>query len=252
MKQPKPNAALSALPGDYANPLSEVKQRVRSAQIRAAMAASAVLLAFHWDIGRMILDRQKREGWGAKVIDRLAADLQAEFPGRQGFSPRNLKYMRAFAEAWPGGVFVQPAVAQMGGNPIVQAALAQLPWYHHTILLNKLTTPEDRLWYAAKAVEYGWSKPFRKLSKAPSPASAKSRAAFQPHQRRRKNPPANAPRVNRNSKSPPCALPWKTEHCKLFIYPTKHDRIELLLSHSKSSIVNPFSPSHPTKARSWW
>ena len=66
MKQPKPNAALSALPGDYANLLSEVKQRVRSAQIRAAMAASAELLALHWDIGRMILDRQKREGWGPR------------------------------------------------------------------------------------------------------------------------------------------------------------------------------------------
>lgn len=159
MKQPKPNAALSALPGDYANLLSEVKQRVRSAQIRAAMAASAELLALHWDIGRMILDRQKREGWGAKVIDRLAADLQGEFPGRQGFSPRNLKYMRAFAEAWPGGVFVQPAVAQITKEApsIVQPAIAQLPWKHHTILLNKLTTSEDRLWYAVKAVENGWS-----------------------------------------------------------------------------------------------
>lgn len=164
MKQPKPNAALSALPGDYANLLSEVKPRVRSAQIRAAMAASAELLALHWDIGRMILDRQKREGWGAKVIDRLAADLQAEFPSRQGFSPRNLKYMRAFAEAWPCGVFVQPAVAQMGGNPIVQAAPAQLPWNRHTILLNKLITAEDRLWYAVKAVECSQSDDARILS----------------------------------------------------------------------------------------
>jgi hypothetical protein len=127
MKQSKPNAALSALPGDYASLLSEVKQRVRSAQIRATMAASAELLALHWDIGRMILDHQKREGWGAKVIDRLAVDLQAEFPGRQGFSPRNLKYMRAFAEAWPGGVIVQPAAAQMTTPAIMQAALAQLP-----------------------------------------------------------------------------------------------------------------------------
>jgi hypothetical protein len=83
MKQSKPNAALSAVPGDYASLLSEVTQRVRSAQIRAAMAASTELLALHWEIGRMILDRQKREVWGAKVIDRLAADLQAEFPGQQ-------------------------------------------------------------------------------------------------------------------------------------------------------------------------
>ena len=126
MKQPKPNAVLPALPGDYASLLSEVKHRVRSAQIRAAMAASAELLALHWDIGRMILDRQKREGWGARVIARLAAHLQGEVLGRQGLPPHNLKSMWTFAEAWPDRVIEQPAVSQMGGNPIVQAALAQL------------------------------------------------------------------------------------------------------------------------------
>ncbi len=174
MKQPKQKTgtSLAATASDYAGLLAEVKERVRSAQIRAAMAASAELLVLHWDIGRLIVDRQRREGWGTKVIDRLAADLQREFPGRQGFSPRNLKYMRAFAEAWPDGVIVQPAVVQMSdpaivqaalaqipdtAPSIVQAALAQLPWYHHTILLNKLKTAADRLWYAAKAVEYGWS-----------------------------------------------------------------------------------------------
>jgi predicted nuclease of restriction endonuclease-like (RecB) superfamily len=186
MRQPRSKSDLSALPGDYASLLAEVKVRVRSAQVRAAMAASAELLALHWDIGRLILDRQKREGWGAKVIDRLAADLQREFPGRQGFSPRNLKYMRAFAEAWPDGVLVQPVVArledssfvhqpgaQMGTDPIEQAALAQshaaslrivhhpgaqLPWKHHCLLLDCLKKPEDRLWYAAKAVKNGWSR----------------------------------------------------------------------------------------------
>ena len=167
MTPPKPNANLSASPADYAGLLADVKERVRSAQIRAAMAASAELLALHWDIGRMILDRQKLEGWGAKVIDRLAADLQGEFPGRQGFSPRNLKYMRAFAEAWPEGVIVQQAAAQLSGpaivhqsgaqlgaNPMVHAALApsqtsslrivqqlgaQLPWKHHCLLLERVS-----------------------------------------------------------------------------------------------------------------
>ena len=97
------------------------------------------------------------------MIDRLAAALQAEFPGRQGFSPSNLKYMRAFAEAWPGGVFVQATLAQMGGNPIVQQAAAQLPWMHHCLLHDRLKTPEDRLWYAAKAVEYGWPRNILRL-----------------------------------------------------------------------------------------
>ena len=88
-------------PPDYRSLLADIKVRVRTAQVRAHLAANSELLAVYWDIGRMILHRQQAEGWGAKVIDRLSRDLQNEFPGQQGFSPRNLKYMRAFAEAWP-------------------------------------------------------------------------------------------------------------------------------------------------------
>jgi predicted nuclease of restriction endonuclease-like (RecB) superfamily len=135
----------AVLPADYAPLLAEIKARVQAARIRAGLAANRELLALYWDIGRLILDRQRKEGWGARVIDRLAADLQSEFPGRQGFSPRNLKYMRAFAQAWPE-------------TPIVQGPLAQLPWYHHLALLDKLDNPANRLWYAAKAVERGWSR----------------------------------------------------------------------------------------------
>ena len=86
---------------DYFALLEEIKQRVHRAQVRAALAANGELIALYWDIGRLILSRQAKEGWGTKVIDRLSADLQRAFPGRQGFSPRNLKYMRAFADAWP-------------------------------------------------------------------------------------------------------------------------------------------------------
>lgn len=107
--------------------------------------ANQELLALYWDIGHLILDRQRQEGWGAKVIDRLSADLQREFPGQQGFSPRNLKYVRAYAQAWPQ-------------TAIVQVPLAQLPWYHHLALLDKLDAASDRLWYAGKAVELGWSR----------------------------------------------------------------------------------------------
>ncbi|GGI00184.1 DUF1016 N-terminal domain-containing protein [Arthrobacter liuii] len=87
----------------------------------------------------------KPSGLGAKVIDRLSADLKARFHAATGFSPRNLKYMRAFAEAWPA-------------EAIVQAPLAQLPWYHRLALLQKLSDKESRLWYAAAAVEHGWSR----------------------------------------------------------------------------------------------
>jgi len=142
---PRRSLTKAGLSRGYGQLLADIKGRVRAAQIRAGLAANRELLALYWDIGRLILDRQKAEGWGAKVIDRLSRDLQNAFPGQQGFSPRNLKYMRAFAEAWPETV-------------IVQQPVAQLPWGHHTILLNKLDITEDRLWYGAKAVEHGWSR----------------------------------------------------------------------------------------------
>ena len=102
-------------------------------------------MLLYWQIGRDILARQAEQGWGAKVIERLAHDLRTAFPDMQGFSPRNLKYMRAFAEAWPDAQFVQEV-------------LAQLPWYHQLALLDKLDTPESRRWYAAKAIEHNWSR----------------------------------------------------------------------------------------------
>jgi DUF1016 N-terminal domain len=94
-------ADLIPLPSSYPALLEELKDRIHSAQLRAAFAVNRGLLLLHWSIGRDILGRQRTEGWGTKVIDRLAKDLRTEFPGVEGFSPRSLKYMRAFAEAWP-------------------------------------------------------------------------------------------------------------------------------------------------------
>ena len=134
----------SDLPRDYAKTLGEIKQRIQQERLRVLLAANAAMVLLYWDIGRMILDRQERAGWGARVIDRLAADLHEAFPDMKGFSPRNLKYMRAFAAAWPD-------------RAIVQGALAQIPWYHHIALLEKLDGPAERLWYARQAMEHGWS-----------------------------------------------------------------------------------------------
>jgi predicted nuclease of restriction endonuclease-like (RecB) superfamily len=164
-----------AVPADYAPLLAEIKTRVQAARVKAGLAANKELLALYWDIGRLIVARQKKEGWGAKVINRLSVDLQLEFPGQKGFSPRNLKYMRAFAEAWSGDAVGQRLAAQLAGprkpesatmpaadalqpSPFVQQSVAQLPWGHHTVLLDKLGTARDRLWYAAKTVEHGWSR----------------------------------------------------------------------------------------------
>ena len=133
------------LPADYADWLRELKTRIHSAQQRASLAVNRELVMLYWQIGRDILARQHKEGWGAKVIERLAQDLRNAFPEMKGFSPRNLKYMRAFAEAWPEAEFVQ-------------AVLAQLPWYHQLALLDKLNTADAPRWYAAKALEHNWSR----------------------------------------------------------------------------------------------
>jgi predicted nuclease of restriction endonuclease-like (RecB) superfamily len=138
-------AALVSPPDGYSEWLSELKGRIHTAQQRATLAVNRELVLLYWQIGRDILARQATQGWGAKVIDRLAHDLRTAFPDMKGFSPRNLKYMRAFAEAWPEATFVQEV-------------LAQLPWYHQLALLDKLPGPETRRWYAAQAIEHNWSR----------------------------------------------------------------------------------------------
>jgi predicted nuclease of restriction endonuclease-like (RecB) superfamily len=132
-------------PAGYAELLQELKARIHAAQVRAAFAVSRELILLYWSIGREILTRQDAQGWGAKIVERLAHDLQMEFPGVEGFSARSLKYMRAFATAWPD-------------EPIVQQLAAQLPWGHHMVLLDRLKTPVEREWYLRAAVEYGWSR----------------------------------------------------------------------------------------------
>src|SRR3989442_759171 len=89
------------VPGDYAEALRQIKIRIQQERLRVVLAANSAMVLLYWDLGRMILDRQERAGWGARVIDRLSLDLRVAFPDMKGFSPRNLKYMRAFAAAWP-------------------------------------------------------------------------------------------------------------------------------------------------------
>ena len=117
-----------------------------SVACRVRAAPWAVIFHYsYWQIGRDILDRQQKESWGAKVIDRLAADLKREFPDMKGFSPRNLKYMRRFAEVWAEEEFVQQVAAQ-------------LPWFHNCVLLDKVADRDERRWYARAAIHHGWSR----------------------------------------------------------------------------------------------
>lgn len=130
---------------DYPGFLVEIKTRIQQAQIQAALSVNRELLLLYWQIGNDILVRQQEQGWGAKVIDRLARDLRLAFPTMKGFSPRNLKYMRAFAEANPD-------------FPIVQVPLAQITWYHYITLLDKVKDPQQRAWYIHQTTKYGWSR----------------------------------------------------------------------------------------------
>jgi predicted nuclease of restriction endonuclease-like (RecB) superfamily len=132
-------------PVGYADLLADIKQRVQTAQVRASITVNRELILLYWQIGRDILRRQREEGWGAKVIDRLAADLHAAFPGMRGFSARNLKYMRAVAGAFPDEAFVQEV-------------LAQITWYHAITLLDKLGDPTTREWYIRQTIAQGWSR----------------------------------------------------------------------------------------------
>ena len=132
------------LPADYPDWLADLKHRIQHERLRVVLTSNIAMVLLYWDIGQRILEKQIAQGWGAKIIDRLSFDLRELFPEMKGFSPRNLKYMRAFASAWPD-------------QAIVQQVVAQLPWRHNIALLEKLKSHEQRLWYATKAYEYGWS-----------------------------------------------------------------------------------------------
>lgn len=134
-----------ALPEGYADWLAQLKGQIAQARQRAALAVNAELVQLYGRIGRDILQRQQTQGWGAKVIDRLAHDLKDSFPDMRGFSTRNLKYMAFFAQHCPDGQFGQQAAAQ-------------LPWFHIVTLLTQLGNAADREWYAAQTVQHGWSR----------------------------------------------------------------------------------------------
>jgi len=138
-------ASLIQPPEGYADWLAELKRRIQTAQQQATLAVNRELVLLYWQIGRDILTRQAKQGWGAKVIERLAHDLRTAFPDMKGFSRANLMYMRAFAEAWPD-------------EQIVQQPVGQLPWGHNLVLLSKLKDREERLAYAQKTIENGWSR----------------------------------------------------------------------------------------------
>lgn len=171
----------------YRDLLGDIKTRVRQAQTRAALSANAEMILMYWDVGRMIAARQQQEGWGAGVIPRLAADLKNDLPEEKGFSERNIGYMIRFAREYGvPSILQQPAakfaplpasqsehvdsesvtfmprpVAQLlppAVSPILQQAVAQIPWGHNIVLIEKVKDLPTRLWYARQTLEQGWSR----------------------------------------------------------------------------------------------
>lgn len=130
---------------DYQQFLIELKDRIRTAQVKAGLAVNRELVMLYWQIGGDIWKRQKEQGWGAKVINRLSRDLRQTFPEMKGFSPRNLQYMRTFAEAYPNEQFAL-------------AGPARITWYHNCTLLDKVRDAQEREWYIKKIIEQGWSR----------------------------------------------------------------------------------------------
>ncbi len=160
----------AASPSGYAGLLADLKTRVRAAQLRAVVSVNRELILLYWDIGKTIVEAQKLKGYGKQVVERLAADLHDAFPKMDGFSPRNVWRMRAFYLAWTEGgkrnqssdgnldaKILPQLVAELTG-PNLPRPVAEIPWGHNVLLLEKISAPVLRLWYAHKAIEHGWSR----------------------------------------------------------------------------------------------
>ena len=141
---------LSEMSDNYLQFIEDIKNEIRKQRISVVLNANSSMICLYWKIGRLILEKQEKEGWGTKVIDRMAKDIKDAFPDMSGFSPRNIKYMRKFAECWPD-------------FEIVQRVVAQIPWRTNRMLLDKLHDKESRIWYAYKTIENGWSSTILEL-----------------------------------------------------------------------------------------
>jgi predicted nuclease of restriction endonuclease-like (RecB) superfamily len=136
---------------------TSIRDKIEHARFATSIKVNNELLQLYFTIGKSILDVQKRLGWGSQIIDKLAAHIKQEFPDNSGFSVRNLKYMRAFAEAYPDFPIVQVPLAP-SPNEFMQVALAQIPWYHHISLLTKVKDINERIFYLTATANNGWSR----------------------------------------------------------------------------------------------
>ena len=130
---------------EYKELISGIKFQIKNSRQKALLAVNEQLLILYWNIGNIILEYQDKSGWGAKVVDSIAKEIKLEFQDLKGFSPRNLKYMRKFALEYKNLEFVQQVVAQ-------------IPWSHNVVLMDRIVDVNKRIWYMNKVVENGWSR----------------------------------------------------------------------------------------------
>lgn len=145
---PAPDS-LQNMPMDYAPFIQCIIDDIEQQKIQTFLRANSDMICLYWRIGRRVLEKQEKEGWGTKVIDRMAHDLKTAFPEMSGFSTRNIKYMRKFAETYD--------------LEFVQRVVAQIPWRTNIVLMEKLKDNASREWYAAQTIEHGWSKTILEL-----------------------------------------------------------------------------------------
>ena len=154
---------------DYLPFLHQIKEKILTARYQAVLAVNSRMIFLYWEIGMYILTLQKEKGWGAKVIDQLSADLKKDFPDMKGLSPRNLKYMRKFAEELPPRLIVQQLAAlnivkkklktyKINYDLFMQHPAALLPWSHSMVLMDKIKMPDERIFYVQKSIENSWSR----------------------------------------------------------------------------------------------
>jgi predicted nuclease of restriction endonuclease-like (RecB) superfamily len=172
---------MTRLPANYRKWLSELKESIHQSQSNTLLRVNADMLILYWYIGKQLEEKIEKEGWGAKIIDRISADLQKSFPQIKGFSSRNLLYMKQLSSMWPDmlvlkdvitqqaaaqlkqkdkSLITQQAAAQIGKNiyTIQNPELISIPWGHHMYLLDKGLTSEEALWYIQKVIENSWSR----------------------------------------------------------------------------------------------
>lgn len=142
---------MSDIAKNYIQVLDQIKSNIKTAQIKASLSVNQEMLILYWNIGRLILDQQNKEKWGAGIVRALSKDLQVEFSSMKGLSYTNLRYMQRFAKTYPD-LLCQEPLGKLG-HPILN-----ITWYHNLALLEKAKTNEQRLWYAKKTIENGWSR----------------------------------------------------------------------------------------------